>query len=312
MRMKNLSIHLKNFKSKLQKHEHTHFDTFILVVICFSAVLIGLETDHDLMSRWAWLFHTLDAAILWIFVSEVFVKVWAQGTQPWRYFRDPWNLFDFVIVVIGFAPMVIGFLHAESVTDLHAVAAFRIIRLARAVRVLRVFRLVTHLRELQILVETLVGSFRKLLYVGLLLVCLFYVYAVIGVFLFRDNDPEHFGNLMDAHMTLFQCITGDGWSALMNAEIHPENSNVSAATESYPFLAPLYFASFIILGSYVLLNLVVGIIISAMEQANEEQDRERDMEIIASEQMQWQMLKDISLRLVAIEEALKIPPPDKS
>ncbi len=293
---------MKNLLKELRDHHHTWLDTVILIVIILSAVLIGVETDVELVHEYGWLFHIIDLAILWIFVCEFAIKLIAHGSQPWKYFTSPWNLFDFVIVVIGFAPIVIHFMHPDSTTDYHAVAALRLIRLARAIRVMRVFRLITHLRELQVLVETLVSSFKRLLYVGLLLVCLFYVYAVVGVFLFRDNDPGHFQNLQQAHMTLFQCITGDGWSDLMNNEIRPSPEHLGEHFEAYPFLSPLYFGSFIVIGSYVLLNLVVGIIISAMEKANEEHEVALEKEILAAQKLQSQVLDDILDRLQRMEK----------
>lgn len=294
---------MKNLLTELREHRHTWLDTFILIIIILSAALIGFETDPDLARDWGWLFHIIDVLILWIFVAEVVLKIMAQGSQPWRYFTHAWNLFDFIIVVVGFVPIIVHFIHPDSSTDLHAVTALRLIRLARAIRVMRVFRLVTHLKELQILVETLVKSMKRLLYVGLLLVCLFYVYAVVGVFLFRDNDPVHFGSLHVAHETLFQIITGDGWSDIMKIQIEPHAENAGLHVEPYPVLSPVYFGSFIVIGSYVLLNLVVGIIISSMERANEEHDA-LTRQVIEGEKLQSEVLEDILERLMHIEKEM--------
>ncbi len=300
--MKNLAQSIKEFRGRVARHEHTHFDTLIILLIVLGAVANGLETSPQVIQEWGWYFHLFDQFLLWVFVGEISLKIWAQGARPWRYFSNPWNLFDFIIVAVGFAPVVIHFFHPEYSGDFHAIAALRVFRLARAVRVLRVFRLITHVRELQILVETLVRSFRRLIYVALLLFCLFYVYAVLGVSLFREDDPAHFADLHTAHMTLFQCITGEGWSDVMNAQIQSVSSPPPEHFESYPILAPLYFASFIILGSYVLLNLVVGIMISAMEKASEEHDRLRDDEILVAEDMQLGMLREIICRLERLEQ----------
>jgi voltage-gated sodium channel len=296
---------MKSLLKELKQHNHTWLDTFILGVIIFSAILIGLETDREIAAQWGWLFHTLDIFILWIFVCEVIIKIIAQGRQPWQYFRNAWNLFDFFIVLVGFVPLVVHYLHPESGTDLHAVAALRLIRIARAMRVMRVFRLITHLHDLQVLIETLFSSIRKLFYVGILLVCLFYMYSVVGVFLFRDNDAAHFGSLQLAHMTLFQCITGDGWSDVMNKEVVQTPGAESAHFESYPVIAPLYFGSFIVIGSYVLLNLVVGIIVSAMEKANLKHDESITKEFLEGEKLQSEVLDDILHRLMRIEAEMK-------
>ncbi|MDZ4746785.1 MAG: ion transporter [bacterium] len=276
---------LKALLERIRKHEHNPLDTFILFVIVFSAILIGLETDADLHLEYASTFHVLDMLILWIFVCEVVIKIYAEGKTPWKYFKSGWNLFDFFIVLAGFAPIIIhAITHSSSEGDFHFLAAARVIRLARALRVVRVFRLITHLRPLQILVETLLRSIPSMLYVALLMMMLFYVYAIVGVSLFAANDPAHFGSINHAALTLFQCMTGDSWSDIMKIQMIAPVAG--SATEDHSVIAPIYFVTFMIFASFIILNLVIGIIVSAMEEARTIHVREELAAIKAEEQAQ--------------------------
>lgn len=283
---------LKTLLRDIREHRHNPLDTFILFVIVFSAILIGLETDANLHREYANTFHVLDMLILWIFVCEVLIKIYAEGGKPWRYFQNGWNLFDFFIVVAGFAPIIIhAITHTSGEGDLHVLAAARVIRLARALRVVRVFRLITHLRPLQILVETLLRSIPSMLYVALLMMMLFYVYAIIGVSLFAANDPAHFGSINHAALTLFQCMTGDSWSDIMKIQMMAPVAGSS--TEDHSVLAPIYFVTFMIFASFIILNLVIGIIVSAMEEARTIHVREELAAIKAEEQAQSQDLDEV-------------------
>ncbi len=286
--MRNLTTLLRD----IREHRHNPLDTFILIVIVFSAVLIGLETNVDLHREYLSTFHLLDMLILWIFVCEVVIKIYAEGSKPWRYFQSGWNLFDFFIVLAGFAPIIIhAITHSSSEGDFHVLAAARVIRLARALRVVRVFRLITHLRPLQILVETLLRSIPSMLYVALLMMMLFYVYAIIGVSLFAANDPGHFGSINHAALTLFQCMTGDSWSDIMKIQMMAPVPG--SATEDHSVIAPIYFVTFMIFASFIILNLVIGIIVSAMEEARTIHVREELAAIKAEEQAQSQDLDEV-------------------
>src|SRR5262249_51224434 len=142
-------------------------------------------------------------AILWIFVVEQVLKIASYGNHPWNYFRQGWNLFDLGIILICFLPV-----HAEFAT------VFRLARL------LRTLRMVTILPRLQILVGALLKSVPSLGYVGILLGLHFYVYAVAGTFLFRQNDPIRFGDLHHSTLSLFQVLTLEAWNEVMSTEYY--------------------------------------------------------------------------------------------
>ena len=170
------------------------------------------------------------------------LKLAAHGRKPWLYFRDGWNVFDFTIVALCCLPMDSQF------------AA--VLRLARGLRLLR---LVTALPRLQLLVGALLKSLGAMGYVTLLLALMFYIYGVAGVHLFGGHDAQHFGSLSAALVSLFRMITLDNWSDIFNA-----------ARAGAPIAAALYFVSFILLGTMIMLNLFIGIIMNSMSEMHAE------------------------------------------
>jgi len=122
---------------------------------------------------------------------------------------------------------------------------------------------VTALPKLQVLVEALLKSIPSMGYVGLLLSILFYIYAVTGVFFFGKADPIHFGTLGDAVLTLFGVITLEGWTALMY-DLLRGDSGVA------PFKVVVYFVSFVMFGTMIMLNLFIGVIMNSMNEVQEE------------------------------------------
>lgn len=237
------------------------FQSFIILVIVLAGIVVGLETYPAIMQDYSSLLLTLDKIILYIFIFEIIFKMAAKGTKPWEYFFDGWNVFDFLIVAVWFLPI--------------GGAYIAVLRLAK---ILRVFRLVTAMPKLQILVGALLKSFPSMGYVGLLLFLLFYIYSVLGTFMFGQNDPIHFGTLQVSMMTLFKTITLEGWIDVMNIQIFGSNlvgyadfPDMARTPIAHPIAAPIYFISFILLGTMIMLNLFIGVIISGMEETNREE-----------------------------------------
>jgi voltage-gated sodium channel len=219
--------------------------TIIATILC-AGVLAGIGTNPAMVAAHGTLLNAMDVIVLGIFIIEVILKLAANSPQPWRYFKDGWNVFDFIIVVLCLLPMDSQF----------AV----VLRLGRTLRLLR---LVSTLPKLQLLVGALFKSFSSMGYVGLLLGLMFYVYAITGVHLFGGHDKEHFGSLSKAFLTLFQTITLDDWKFLF-----------ASATGSSPAVAAAYFVSFILLGTMIMLNLFIGIIMNSMAEMHIELDEQ--------------------------------------
>ncbi len=236
------------------------FSRVVLTAILLAGVLAGLETSAAIRAAYAEWLRLLNASVLLVFIAEILLKLAAEGRQPWRFFHNGWNVFDFAIVVVCCLPFDSGF----------AV----VLRLARALRILR---LVTALPKLQLLTGALLKSLRSMGYVSLLLGLLFYVYGVAGVHLFGQNDPLHFGTLGTAMITLFRVVTLENWGTIFDLQYHgsslapaPLPASVGAVPDPQPEWAVVYFISFIFIGTMIMLNLFIGIIMNSMSEMHRE------------------------------------------
>jgi len=240
------------------------FQNFVTAIIVLAGVVVGIETYHEFASRHYGILHFANQAILWIFVAEIVVKMGAEGSKPWRYFLDPWNVFDFAIVAVCFMPF-----------DAQYVAVLRLARL------LRVLKLVTAVPKLQILVSTLLKSIPSMFYVSVLLMLMFYLYACAAVFLYGGNDPVHFENLQIAMLSLFRVVTLEDWTDVMYIQMYGcagygYGDMMELCTDSIarPITGALFFVSFVMLGTMVVMNLFIGVIMSSMEEAQGDRDDE--------------------------------------
>lgn len=254
--------------------EHPAFQHVIIAFIALGGVLAGLETSPALVGQHgAWL-RGLDQAVLGVFALEAVLKMAAHGRRPWRYFADGWNVFDFLILVACLLPEGGPF------------AA--VLRLTRALRLLR---LVSALPKLQLLVGALLKSLSAMGYVSLLLGLLFYVYAVTGTHFFGPSDPKHFGSLGASLFTLFRIVTLDNWGDIF----------LNQLAHAHAFTVASYFVTFIILGTMIILNLFIGIIMNSMSEVHAEiaeRDRLRAHPMFAADP--WEE------ELVALEAELKV------
>ena len=249
----------------------TWFQSLIIAVIILAGVVVGIETYETTSAgvrEIAHFLHFIDKIILAVFTVEVLIKVLAQGKQPWNYFKDPWNIFDFSIVVVCYLAFVLPNVDAGFVA---------VLRLAR---ILRVFRLITALPKLQMLVSAMLKSIPSMLYVGILLGLLFYIYAVMGVFVFGENDPVHFSTLHKSMLSLFRVVTLEDWTDIMYINMYGcdhaiwgysmESGCYSPASK--PVVAAMFFVSFVLIGTMIVLNLFIGVIMSAMDEVREEEE----------------------------------------
>jgi len=241
------------------------FQNSVLGLIVLAALLVGVETYPALAERHRTLFDLLNAIILWAFVVEAALKMLQHGTRFWRYFYDPWNVFDFVIVSICFLPI-----NAQYAA---------VLRLARVVRTLR---LVTALPRLQLLVNALLKSIPSMGYIGLLLGMAFYVYGVLGVFLFRENDPVHFRDLQTSMLSMFRVATLEDWTDVMYIQMYgsdryayDNHSGVTATSQAQPVLGAVFFVSFVMFVTMIMMNLFIGVILNSMNEVHADREESR-------------------------------------
>lgn len=212
----------------------------IIAVILFNAVVLGLETSDAIMANFGVLIYALDAFCLYIFVIEIAAKLYAYGP---RFFRSGWNIFDFVIVGIALVP---------------AAQAFSVLRALRILRVLRVLSAAPRLRRV---VEGFVTALPGMGSVFLLMMIIFYIGSVMATKLFGDAFPDFFGHLGLSAYSLFQIMTLESWSMGI----------VRPVMETYPY-AWAFFVPFIMMTTFAVVNLLVGLIVNSMQDAHHEDD----------------------------------------
>jgi voltage-gated sodium channel len=262
------------------------FNYFIFSLILLSAIIIGLETYPNLAKQYNSVLSLIDKIIIAFFTIEITLKIVANGKKPWIYFSDPWNVFDFIIVAICLIPL----------NDSHYFAVFRVLR------VLRILRMINVLPKLKLIITALLKSIPSMGYVIMLIGILFYVYAIVGVFVFGKTDPMHFGDLHHTFVTLFKVLTLEGWTDILNVHIFGQANNENQQIVSlWPFL---YFASFILIGAMIIMNLFIGVIMNSMEESQIELTRELN-EIKYQDKNSEELYKHIISRLDELNREIK-------
>ncbi|WP_108808474.1 ion transporter [Aquimarina spinulae] len=236
------------------------FQDLVTIAILIAGVLVGIATYPKFSSKHEQVLELLNQIILGVFIIEIVVKVIAEGGKPWLYFTDGWNVFDFIIVAAAFLPF-----GGSSIAIL------------RLLRLLRVLKLIKALPKLQMLVGALLKSIPSMGYVSILLLLLFYIYAVAGVFFFSENDPIHFQDLQRSMLSLFRVVTLEDWTDIMYINMfgcenygYGGNMNLCVNSKSALVLSVTYFVSFVLIGTMIFLNLFIGVIMNGMDEAKNE------------------------------------------
>ena len=249
------------------------FQRFIILTIVLAGVVVGVQTYAKFAERHKEILEFMDGVILVVFSIEVIIKVAAEGKKPLRYFSNPWNVFDFIIVAACLL---------EPVLPING-AFLPVLRLAR---ILRVLRLVTTIPKLQVLVTCLLKSLPSMFYVSVLLGLLFYVYGTMAVFLYGENDPIHFRNLQTSVLSLFRVVTLEDWTDVMYINMYgSDNYGYSEqdlarwepSSQASPLGAAIFFVSFVLIGTMIVLNLVIGVIMNSMDESNAEMSIQREI-----------------------------------
>jgi len=214
----------------------------IMVLIVINAIILGLETVPAAMESYGALLITLDRLILGVFVIEILLRIFAHRLG---FFRDAWSVFDFIVVGIALVP---------------ASGPFAVLR---ALRVLRVLRLLTLVPSMRRVVGALLKSIPGLGSIALVLLLIYYVFAVIATKLFGAEFPQWFGSIGESLFTLFQIMTLESWSMGIVRpvmEVHPA--------------AWVFFVCFILIATFTMLNLFIAIIVNAMHSFSEEESQQ--------------------------------------
>jgi voltage-gated sodium channel len=199
------------------------------------------------MAAWGEILLAVDAVVLAIFVVEILLRLYVHRL---RFFRDPWSLFDFTIVAIALVP---------------ASGPFQVLR---ALRILRVLRLISVVPSLRRVVAGLIAALPGMGSIIMLLAIVFYVASVMATELFGEAFPEWFGTIGASAYSLFQIMTLESWSMGI----------VRPVMEEFPY-AWAFFVPFILMTTFVVLNLFIGVVVSAMQETVDEAATENRKEI---------------------------------
>lgn len=250
------------------------FEVSVIFIIIVSALLTGAKTYQ--------IHGTLDTIIFWLdnfitvfFLFEITIRLLAEK-RIIHFFKNGWNVFDFIIVVISLIPI------DGSETAL----------IARLLRVFRLLRLVSIVPQLRILINALIKALPGMAYIALLMFIIFYIYGAIGSLLFGQINPELWGNIAIALLTLFRVATFEDWTDVMYETM-----------EVYP-LSWIFYLTFIFLTAFVFLNMMIGVILDVMQK--EQQLYDQDLAEQEAEEVHWikQEIQLVTDKLDKIEALL--------
>ena len=260
------------------------FEYSIILLILLSALILGLRTSPAITAQYGNLLELGSNIVLAVFIVEAILKMIALAPRSHRYFLDGWNVFDFLIIVFSLFP---------------ATGSFAMI--ARLARLLRVLRLISVIRDLRLITAALLRSIPGVGNVVMLTSVIVYIYAIVGNQLFGEHDPENWRNLGVSALTLFQIITLEGWNEVLKTAMELNS------------LAWIYFVSFVIICTFVVINLFIAIIINNLEEAKLDQLPTDDMtqdEILRELRATQETLRRIEVRMQAVLTSTPGPPDD--
>ena len=231
--------------SKLKQFVDSNgFHNFIIYLIIFNSITIGMETSPGLIAQLGDWFERIDNTILYIFIVEIALKIFVYRLN---FFKSGWNIFDFIIVAIAALPVA------------GPLAVFR------TLRILRTLRLLNNVPKLRFIIEAIIHAIPSIGWIMVLLAIIFYIFAVLGTNFYGAQFPEFFGSMGASMFTLFQIMTLESWSSGIARPM----------MEELPY-SYLFFIPFILIATYTTLNIFIAIVVNTMNelQANELQKEE--------------------------------------
>ncbi|MEV7611532.1 ion transporter [Streptomyces sp. NPDC089799] len=223
------------------------FGLSVFALILVNAAVLGVETYRGTALVYRQEIHAVEQVCLLLFTLELLIRAGACADRPREFFRDPWQLFDLAVVVSAFLPLL-----WDNTT------LFRLLRLAR---VLRTARFLPQLRILLVAMGRSLPGTLSFLFVGGLVL---YVYAMIGWICFARVDPAHYGSIGRAGLTLFLLTTMDGLTDAVRAGLAISRFSI------------LYYASYALLASFLLVNMLIGVVLGSLDEAREMEKEERE------------------------------------
>lgn len=249
--------------------ESKPFQRAIIVLIVLNAVILGLETYPAVTDLAGEALHVVNAVIIGVFVVEIALRIFAHGLS---FFRSGWNWFDLFVVVVALIPA-----SGEA-------AVLRILRL------LRVLRLLSAVRSMRLVVAALGASIPGIASIGGLLFMVTYVFSVAATTLFGAQNPAHFGDLWVSSVSLFRIMFGDGWPDF-----------VAPMAFDAPWIWG-FFVLYTIASSLIVLNLLIAVVVEAMDRMKVAQLDEAIEEDLALDERILEELIALRAQVARLEE----------
>ncbi|WP_417820623.1 ion transporter [Terasakiella sp.] len=253
--------------------ESTKIQYFITGVIILNAITLGLETSDALMAQFGSLLHLLDKAALGIFVIEIGLKLYGRG---WSFFKNGWNLFDFAVVAIALIP------------------ASGPLAVLRSFRILRVLRLMSMVPQMRSVIQALISAIPGMFSIIGLITLIFYVSAVLTTNFYAETFTEWFGTIGASMYTLFQVMTLESWSMGI----------VRPVMEQHP-LAWIFFVPFILVTSFAVINLFIGVIVDAMQSQHQAEAHEIEANMHADTESLKTEIVSLRSEIAELKELMK-------
>ena len=256
-----------------------YFELFMMGVIIFSAMLIGIDT-FEIKPIYQDIIFTLDHLITIVFLIEISVRI-STYTRPLDFFKDGWNIFDFIIVTMSLIP----------IDSNHSA-------IGRLLRIFRVLRIITIIPELKNIINSLFRASKSIGYVFILMFIVFYIFAVVGTVLFEDAPSGLWDDIGVALLTLFRVMTFEGWTDVMyeSMEIYPSSW--------------IFYLSFIFLTTFTFLNMIIGIILDSLNEEHKDENQS-DRQLLKEIIEQNKILIEKVDKLERINERVSIDTRDK-
>lgn len=256
--------------------EHKYTNNFILAVIIYNALALGLLTYPNICKyAGEFLLDSCFACVI-IFTIEMIIKLYVYGL---KFFKDGWNNFDFILVAISWIPTG---------------GIFSSFRAFRVLRALRALRLVTRLQKLRLIVQAIIDSVPNVFWACLLLLLIFYIFAIMGTTLYAESFPQYFGSIGKTMATLFQMVTLDDWAAGIARPVCVDN----------PF-GWIYFITFILISSFIVMNVIVGVIVNTIGEISEKSKLMHERKIRKSKSELERELNKLKRQIAKVELLLQ-------
>ena len=234
-----------------------YFENLMMLTVGINVIVLSFER-YGLSDRTTEILSNLNFMFTIIFIIELVLKLIDLG--PIQYLQDKMNYIDGIVVILNVFELT--FLSGGTFT------AFRAVRIIRTFRVLRVARILKSMQSMQIIIEVISKSVSSFFYLFMLLLLFIFIYTLLGMqlfggsFNFKDGIPRsNFDSFNNAFITVFQLLTMEGWQEVLYDWMRSEVNNI---------ISIIYLLSWIFLGNYMLINLILAIIMHSFSEEDDE------------------------------------------